>query len=267
MFYCRSMHSYAHTHYRTIYESLTTGFIIGFESQRSSLQSRNSNYPSALANTVIVREKIAAKAGRLHGLLPAALAPGLVPKNHQINKWCLIVDLSSRTGSSINDGIDPSLCSLLTMQLAYWMGTEMVKLDIKDAYRIVPVHPADYHLLGIQWEGRIYTDRALPFSLRSAPTIFSAAADFVAWLLNRQGVCHLLHYLAPGSPGITRRGSNSVRNLQNANIPVASNKTEVPATLLGFLGVLMDSTVRPEGPATSRILYEISKSCKISGHE
>ena len=30
-------------------------------------------------------------------------------------------------------------------------GTQLVKLDIKDAYRMLPVHPADYHLLGIEW--------------------------------------------------------------------------------------------------------------------
>ena len=28
----------------------------------------------------------------------------------------------------------------------------MVKLDIKEAYRIVPIHPQDQPLLGIMWE-------------------------------------------------------------------------------------------------------------------
>ena len=37
-------------------------------------------------------------------------------------------------------------------------GTHLVKLDIKDTYHIVPVHIADYHLLGIEWRGFTYID-------------------------------------------------------------------------------------------------------------
>ncbi len=55
--------------------------------------------------------------------------------------------------------------------------TQLIKLDLKDAYRIVPVHPADYTLLGITWQGQLYLDRALPFGLRSAPKLFNAVAD------------------------------------------------------------------------------------------
>ena len=35
----------------------------------------------------------------------------VIPKGHS-GKWRLIVDLLSPAGSSVNDGIDPSLCSL-----------------------------------------------------------------------------------------------------------------------------------------------------------
>ena len=37
---------------------------------------------------------------------------GVIPKPHQHNKWRLITDLSSPAGASVNDAIDPSLCSL-----------------------------------------------------------------------------------------------------------------------------------------------------------
>ena len=36
---------------------------------------------------------------------------GVIPKDHT-GKWHLIVDLSSLAGSSVNDGIDPTSCSL-----------------------------------------------------------------------------------------------------------------------------------------------------------
>ena len=85
----------------------------------------------------------------------------------------MICDLSSPAGASVNDGISSNFCSLqfavvddavnLIQQLG--RGLQLVKLDIKDAYLIVPVHPDDYHLLGIKWKGSTYVDHALPFGL------------------------------------------------------------------------------------------------------
>ena len=37
---------------------------------------------------------------------------GVIPKGHTPGKWRLIVDLSAPAGSSINDGIEKSRCSL-----------------------------------------------------------------------------------------------------------------------------------------------------------
>ena len=42
---------------------------------------------------------------------------------------------------------------------------------------MLPINPEDHGLLGIQWKGEFYTDKALPFGLRSAPKIFTAVAD------------------------------------------------------------------------------------------
>ena len=103
-----------------------------------------------------------------------------------------------------------------------------MKLDVKDAYRIVPVHPSDYHLLGIRWRDRTYVDRALPFGLRSAPKIFSALADLVAWVLDQQGIRHQLHYLLfLGAPD-SLQGAESLavasRVFEMLGIPVAPTK-------------------------------------------
>lgn len=50
-------------------------------------------------------------------------------------------------------------------------GCYMAKLDIKHAFRLCPVHPDDWHLLGYQWENRFYFDVVLPFGGRSSPFI------------------------------------------------------------------------------------------------
>ena len=123
-----------------------------------------------------------------------------------------------------------------------------MKLDVKDAYRIVPVHPSDYHLLGIRWRDRTYVDRALPFGLRSAPKIFSALADLVAWVLNQQGIRHQQHYLddflflgAPDSMQGAESLAIALRVFEMLGIPVAAHKTEGPTTVLVFLGILIDT--------------------------
>ena len=92
----------------------------------------------------------------------------------------MITDLSHPSNESINDAIDPQLCSLSyisvdqiarrAMQLG--VGAKLAKIDIKSAYRLIPVHPADRCYLGMDWKGRIYIDGMLPFGLCSAPKIF-----------------------------------------------------------------------------------------------
>ena len=56
-------------------------------------------------------------------------------------------------------------------------GAVLAKLDVKAAYRLIPVHPDNRRLLGFEWQGSHYVDGMLPFGLRSAPIIFTAVAD------------------------------------------------------------------------------------------
>ena len=68
-------------------------------------------------------------------------------------------------------------------------------LDIEHAYRNIPIHPSDRHLLGMEWEGSYFINTVLPFRLRSAPKIFSAVADGLEWSAQKAGVSYLLHCL------------------------------------------------------------------------
>uniref|UniRef100_A0A1X7VTW4 Uncharacterized protein n=1 Tax=Amphimedon queenslandica TaxID=400682 RepID=A0A1X7VTW4_AMPQE len=74
-------------------------------------------------------------------------------------------------------------------------GTNIIKIDNRDAYRFVPVHPHDMYLLAITWQNVTYLDRALAFGLRSAPKIFSAESDMIAWALHCCGLSQQIHYL------------------------------------------------------------------------
>ena len=71
----------------------------------------------------------------------------------------------------------------------------IAKIDIKSAYRLIPVHPEDRRWLGMKWEDKVYINGMLPFVLRSAPKIFNSVADVVEWCGSREGVDYIFHYL------------------------------------------------------------------------
>ena len=128
----------------------------------------------------------------------------------------------------------------------------MAKLDLKSAYRMVPVHQDDHHLLGIQWCGVVYYDKALPFGLRSAPKIFTAVADALAWAMTLRGITYLLQYLddfffcsPPGSPACQQALQIAIPLCSELGFPTAPEKTFGPATIITFLGIEIDS-VRQE---------------------
>lgn len=127
---------------------------------------------------------------------------GAVPKKHS-DKWQLILDFSHRDGSSVNDGISKSICSLTYMKvqdavrqiLKLGQGCFLAKIDIDSAFRNVPVHPHDRHLLGMIWNQQLYVDTVLPFGLRSDPKIFNTIAAALRWTAIQRGVSYLDHFL------------------------------------------------------------------------
>ena len=74
-------------------------------------------------------------------------------------------------------------------------GSLKAKIDIKAAYRLVPVAPQQRHYLGMSWKNQIHVDGMLPFGLRSAPKIFNAVADALKWCVSKEGVEWIYHYL------------------------------------------------------------------------
>ncbi len=220
---------------------------------------------SALQRPEVIREYLARECaeGRVLGPLDQSQFSmvhtsrfGVIPKG-STGKWRLILDLSSPQGHSVNDGIQESLCSLSYVSVddaVYAVrekgrGALLAKVDIRSAYRIVPVHQEDWWLLGMLWEGAMYIDTALPFGLQSAPKFFNAVADAVEWIAKQQGVGTIMHYLddflivgVPGTGECSAQLMILLSTFDQLSIPVAIEKLEGPATVLTFLGIEMDTT-------------------------
>ena len=240
------------------------GFRIGFKYSECSCKSAKTNMQSAVQNPQVIDDYLSREValGRVLGPLEPSTCQslhinrfGVIPKGHQVGKWRLILDLSYPSGASVNDGIEPELCSLkytsvdeavrIVCQLG--AGALLAKFDVESAYRLIPVHPDDRMLLGMLWKEKAYVDMSLPFGLRSAPKIFTAVADALHWILTQQGTT-ARHYLddfllfgAPGSEECTVALQRSLQCCARLGVPIASHKTEGPSTKIVFLGIELDT--------------------------
>jgi hypothetical protein len=72
----------------------------------------------------------------------------------------------------------------------------MAKTDLKSAFRLIPIHPDDWNLLGVNWNSRYYVDMYLLFGLRSAPYMFNQLSDALEWVLHHNYDLHnVIHIL------------------------------------------------------------------------
>ena len=262
-----------------ILQGLQQGFHIGYQ-RGGKLQAIKKNMLSALEHPEVVEKYLQeeCRMGRVLGPFDPEELPGLhiskfgvIPKSNQPGKWRLILDLSSPKGASVNDGIQKELCSLQYVKidevveaiLGLGTGTELAKMDVKSAYRIVPVHPEDRPLLGMKWQGKVFVDAALPFGLRSAPKIFNALADAAQWIIKEMGALYLWHYLDDfitiGMAGQGECQFNCDVMYQvcaTLGIPLASDKCEGSTCCLVFLGIVIDTRemeLRLPGEKLSRL--------------
>ena len=244
-----------------ILDGIHRGFRIGFD-RSHSLVSANSNLHCN--NPDIVSDYLAREvASHRMWKCPMGVRPkgvhisplGLIPKKNKPGKWRMIVDLSSPWGSSINDGISSDVASLqytsiddlAALVVSEGKGYYLVKANIQEAYRTVPVHPEDQHLLGVEWNGAVFIDKVLPFGLRSAPKIFSAVADALLWILTKKGITKGLHYLddfvlvAGSREEALRQKQAMLSTFENLQVPIEQSKLEGPDTCLTFLGIEIDT--------------------------
>ena len=188
---------------------LTQGFRVGFRvGYQGTCRGREAtNLTSASSRPDVITEYIRKEclAGNTSGPFSSRPRPdlvvnplGAVPKKG--GKWRLIMHLSHPDGESVNDGIRVedfplkyiTVYDAMDAVMNLGRNSLMAKLDVKSAFRLCPVHPADHPLLGMKWEGQYYYDLVLPFGLRSAPFTLAQAVE---WITKKQGINVILHYL------------------------------------------------------------------------
>ena len=245
------------TYVQTLIYNLQHGCDIGYTGPHFTHFSNNLASASQQPDKLDANIATECQAGRIWGPFRTPPLPnfrcsglGLVPKHD--GGWRTIYHLSAPYGSSINDSIKSqdytlSYCSVddaFAIVSTLGRGALMAKIDLKNAFCLIPVRPQDWNLLGIKWRDQFYIDTCLPFGLRSAPFLFNQLPDAIHWSLqHNHGVRHVLHYLddffTAGSPGSTECSHNLQAMLSlctTINAPVKTSKIDGLSTGLTFSG-------------------------------
>ena len=194
---------------RTVLRRFTDGADIGFRGPHAGRYADNNR--SALLRPAGVSAAIAAEvaAGTTRGPyseppLPNFVVNQLSARDKPDGSVRLILDLSQPPGQSVNDGIDADMYRLSYTSLteafrlifaAGGTGALLAKVDIKSAFKLIPVRPDQWRLLGFQWAGQYFFQAALSFGSRSSPKIFNFADCLEALFQQRAGHVAVRKYL------------------------------------------------------------------------
>ncbi|XP_033761537.1 uncharacterized protein LOC117343303 [Pecten maximus] len=171
----------------------------------------------------------------------------------------MIHHLSYPAGESVNDFIDDSSCSVkyssvddaVDLVQTLGRGALLGKMDIKSAFRLLPVYPGDFDQLGFQVDNLIYFDKCLPMGASVSCALFEKFSTFLEWATKQdigQPSASLLHYLDDFLFGGEKDTSQCIEYMMAfqkicklLGVPLADNKTVGPCNVLTFLGVEFDT--------------------------
>ena len=222
------------------------------------------NLLSAIQNPSAVNEKLSKelKLGRIAGpfsekpFSSLRLSPlGLIPKKAP-GEFHLIHHLSFPYGTSVNSHIPTEASSVRYASIddairiirCTGRGCALAKTDVKNAFRLIPVNPNDYDLLGIFWQDHFYYDKCLPMGCSSSCKIFEAFSSALEWIarykLSTPGILHILDdFLIIEHDTVTcsTKLLSFLKTCDDLGVPMAPGKTVGPSTVLSFAGIELDT--------------------------
>ncbi len=176
-----------------------------------------------------------------------------------------ILNLSSPKGSSFNDAIDKTCLLKLTMSspsifgqllLALGQGAKFAKIDLTNAYKLIPVNPADWKYYGFRWLGMHFYESNTAFGNCTAPAEFDPLPDTINAIcktivnIHPQWVLRQLDdtiFAAPAYTHYAEQYYNTFRTVcNNLGVPLADLcpehvKAFAPSTYGTVLGIEFNS--------------------------
>ena len=247
-----------------IIDGLTKGFQI-IPSNSVLEKAELSNYKSATASDVRdkvekqIREEIRNGNYVVTQAKPTIVsALGAIPKPNT-DKIRLIHDCSRPQHSNVNSYATTHHFSYVTVEQAVSNikpDAYLAKIDLKSAYRHVPIHPSNYCATGLVWQfqgDKHFTylyDNKLPFGAAKSPEIFHRLTQAVTRMMARRGFNTVLAYLDDFLIiGDSRRECELAYNelvnlLSELGFIINWEKVIGPTQRLTFLGIEIDTVLR-----------------------
>ena len=125
----------------------------------------------------------------------------------------------------------------------------MAKIDLRHAYRSVPIHPANYQATGCKWRitgddfDPFLFDTRLPFGAKCSLEIFHRLTQAVRWMMARRGYRDITVYLddflviSATYQECKEKYDGLLALLQDLGFTISWRKLIPPTQRLTFLGV------------------------------
>ena len=140
--------------------------------------------------------------------------------------------------------IDTAVEHILRLPSPAYLG----KVDLRDAFRNIPLSPSQYPLTVFRFEGRYYYDTRLPFGSGSSCKIFqefsSALADQIQLLcpaINTEVVLDDYIFVGPSSFLVNQAINSFLELCEKINLPINHGETVYATTCLVYLGIEFDT--------------------------
>ena len=197
-------------------------------------------------------------------------ALGAIPKPDS-DKVRLIHDCSRPQHSNVNSYTDTQHhYSYVTVDKAVSLiksNVYLAKIDLKSAYRHVPIHPSNYPATGLSWQFRgdnaltyLY-DSKLPFGAAKSPEIFHRLTQAITRMMERRGITVLAYLddfliIADTKVECQQAYEELIKLLGELGFQINWDKAVGPCQRLTFLGIEID-TVRRQLTLPERKLCEL----------
>ena len=186
---------------------------------------------------------------------PSFVSPiGAVPKGD--GNYRLIHDCSLPRGQSLNSH-SPQFdkYSYESLDMAVSMikpGSYLAKVDIKSAYRHIPIHPESQKATGLKWKFQsgqtcYMYDTRLPFGARASPTIFHRISQSIKRMMANRGFTSIVAYqddfllVAETHQECYNMWTKLIELLLELGFDISSEKLVAPSTSLVFLGIVINT--------------------------
>ena len=195
----------------------------------------------------------------------------------------VIIDLSWPQGNSVNAGVPsdkylgtefvltyPSVDNITQEVLRLGRGCKIFKVDIRRAFRHVPIDPGDVDLLGLHWK-EYFIDRSLPFGFKHGSSIFQRISDAVRCIMRQEGHGiwnYIDDFLCVSLPSKINATFDRLQELlQELGLTVSAKKLVPPSTQVTCLGIVVDTVALSVSIPTEKLTVIKSICSEWSGKQ